>query len=313
MPNPQGLLDKVFSIIGPRTRFFQPGLTTCGRQYPPKTLRFVSAITSRTLPKDLPTISIVIPALNQAPYLDSAIRSVLEQGYPRTELVVADGGSTDGSKRILEKYSDQLTWWCCEQDSGQTSALNKGFSHTTGEIMAWLNADDLLLPGSLARIATFMDADKSVEAAYSHRICVDELGREIGRWILPPHDNRILKWSDFVPQETLFWRRALWEKVGGKLDESFDFAMDWELLLRFRKVGANIVRLPCFLGLFRIHSKQKTIADMEEVGQKEMAELRKQSLGFSPAKHQITFGTLDYLLKARLLELMWRGGLVRYD
>ncbi len=306
-------LDKTFSFIGSRTRFFQPGLTTYGAQYPPNTVEFVSETIPPSVPEHPPTISIVIPALNQADFLEKAIQSILEQQYPQVELVVADGGSTDGSVEILGKYSKQIFWWCCEPDSGQTNALNKGFSHTTGEIMAWLNADDLLLPGSLARIATFMDADKSVEAAYSHRICVDERGREIGRWILPPHDNRILKWSDFVPQETLFWRRSLWEKVGAKLDESFDFAMDWELLLRFRKVGANIVRLPCFLGLFRIHSKQKTIADMEEVGQKEMDRLRKRSLGFSPAKHQITFGTLDYLLKARLLELMWKGGLVRYD
>jgi hypothetical protein len=112
---------------------------------------------------------------------------------------------------------------CCNR-------LNWGFRRITGEIMAYLNSDDLLIPGALHHVAEYFHRHPEVDIDH------DPV------WVLPPHDNDVLSWADYVPQETLFWRRRIWDKIGGAFDESFDFALDWDLLLRFRDVGARLVR-----------------------------------------------------------------------
>ena len=124
--------------------------------------------------------------------------------------------------------------------------------------MAYLNSDDLLLPGSLAYVARYFAAHPEVDVIYGQRVMVDEHDRQIGIWVLPPHDDEELALLDFVPQETLFWRRSAWEAAGAHVDASLSFAMDWDLLLRFRESGARIVRVPRFLGAFRVHEDQKT-------------------------------------------------------
>src|SRR3954471_21047527 len=110
---------------------------------------------------ELPVISIVTATWNRAGFLEEAMRSVLDQAYPKLEYVVVDGGSTDGSVEIIRKHADRLAWWCSEKDSGHCEALNKGFAHTTGEVMGWLNSDDKYTPWALAVVgeifATFPD------------------------------------------------------------------------------------------------------------------------------------------------------------
>ncbi len=179
--------------------------------------------------------------------------------------------------------------------------------------MAWLNSDDQLLPGTLARIAAYMKKNPSIDAVYGHRIIVDEQGMDIGRWILAPHNNRVMSYADFIPQETLFWRRSIWERVGGKLDESFQFAMDWDMLLRFRDAGAIFVRMPNFIGLFRVHDAQKTSAEFNTVGVAESQKLLERTFGYQPEFSKIILGTVWYLFKTRTLELMWKAGMVRYE
>jgi hypothetical protein len=116
----------------------------------------------------------------------------------------------------------------------------------------------------------------------------------------------VLSWADFVPQETLFWRRSIWERAGGRIDESYRFAMDWDLLLRFRSVGARMVRLPDFLGAFRIHSTQKTSAQINEIGMKEMARLRRRALGHDVGWAQIRRALMPYLIKHVAHDLAYR-------
>src|SRR5262249_57016793 len=132
--------------------------------------------------------------------------------------------------------------------------------------------------------ACFVAAAPAIDVVYSHRVLIDEQNGEIGRWVLPPHDDPILRWADYVPQETLFWRRRLWEKAGSYIDESYQFALDWELLLRFQQAGAKFKRLPPFLGAFRVHSTQKTSNQLGTVGQQEMARLRERCHG-RPVSH----------------------------
>jgi glycosyltransferase involved in cell wall biosynthesis len=309
----QDRLDRLFAIAGRRTRWLQPDFVRFGAQYHPRPLRFTGKDGSAPLPKNPPLISVVIPSFNQVRFLERAIRSILDQAYPRLELIVVDGGSTDGSREVIEGFSDSLTWWCSEPDAGQANALNKGFARTSGEIMGWLNSDDKLAPGALARVTLYFAGNPEIDALYGHRVLIDEEDREIGRWILPPHSDRVLSYADFIPQETLFWRRGLWRRTGGEVDDSFKFAMDWDLILRFREAGAKFVRLPFFLGLFRVHSGQKTVTEIWGDGFSEMQALRTRCLGEAPRQYQVAIAVAGYLLQARWLEFMWKMGVIRYE
>jgi glycosyltransferase involved in cell wall biosynthesis len=168
--------------------------------------------------------------LNQARFLGRTINSVIDQNYPALAYHVQDGGSIDGSLDVLRSYGGRIGW-SSEVDTGQSSAINAGFRGVNGDIMGYLNSDDMLLPGSLAYVARMFTDRPDVDVVYSHRINIDEEDREIGRWILPPHDPEALRWADYLPQETMFWRRRVWERAG-PFDESLQFAMDWDFILR---------------------------------------------------------------------------------
>lgn len=244
-----------------------------------------------------PLISIVTPSYNQAQFLPRTINSVLDQEYPNLEYIVQDGGSKDGSADILRRFDNRLTRWCSARDRGQTNAINLGFAGTTGEIMAWLNSDDLLLPGALNYVAHYFEKHPDVDVIYGSRYIIDENDLEIGRWMMPPHDDAFLRWVDYVPQETLFWRREIWERAGGKVDESFDFAMDWDLLLRFQAAGAKFACLPRYLGAFRVTENTKTTTKIKTVGKSEVERLRFRSLGFQPTPDEVWDMTKPYLRK----------------
>jgi glycosyltransferase involved in cell wall biosynthesis len=224
----------------------------------------------------LPVVSIVTPSFNQGLFLGRTITSVLDQNYPKLEYIVQDGASTDGTAQILNRYRSQLTHTESCSDTGQANAINRGFCHASGEVLAWLNSDDILLPGAVSYVVNFLLDHPDIDVVYGHRVMINDQDQEIGRAILPPHDESMLLWADYVPQETLFWRRRIWEKAGGYVDESYHFALDWDLLLRFRAAGARFVRLPRFLAAFRVHAQQKTSSNLHENGQQEMARLRKQ-------------------------------------
>jgi GT2 family glycosyltransferase len=247
-----------------------------------------------------PRISLVTPSYRQAEFIERTLRSVLDQSYPDLEYFVQDGGSDDGTVAILERYADRLAGWESRRDAGQSEALNRGFARTTGDIMGWLNSDDLLLPGALARVADHFHDHPEVDVVYGHRIVIDEDDAEIGRWILPPHDNAVLSWADYVPQETLFWRRRLWDRTGARIDESFRFAMDWDLAVRFREAGARFVRIPQFLGAFRVHRHQKTSGALLENGFREMDRIRERALGRVPR------AIAPYLRRHVAADVAWR-------
>ncbi len=304
------IANKAVDLLRKATRFLQPGFTNYGKQYEPRNIPELKQFQKPELPSTPPSISIVVPSLNQADYLESSIKSLLDQGYPNLELIVVDGGSNDGCLEIIRKYSSRISWWCCVSDKGQVQALNKGFARSKGRIMGWLNADDMHLPYTLATVADFFESNPEIDVVYGHRILIDENGDEIGRWIMPPHENGILERTDAVPQETMFWRRRTWNIAGGRLDESYGFAMDWGLLLKFKDSGARMKRLPCFLGMFRIHGGQKSSPSRNRIGNEEMQRIRKRRLGYEPSRIGLILLTARYFLWARLFEVLWKAGLL---
>ncbi|MDP8924783.1 MAG: glycosyltransferase [Chloroflexota bacterium] len=267
----------------------------------------------RTVPLSAPpTIAIVTPTLNGSRFLRFTLDSALDQDYPALEYVVQDGGSTDESLTILEQYKSRLTHVASEKDTGMAQAINRGFAHTSGEIMAYLNADDLLLPGTLNVVAAYFATHPEVDVVYGHRVLIDPHNAEIGRWVLPPHDDAVLSWTDYVPQETLFWRRRAWEKIGGAMDESFRFALDWDLLLRFREGGATFKRLPRFLGAFRVHDDQKTSTQLSGLGSREIQRLREREAGRPISRKEVRQHVELFMRRHKLYHKLYRIGVLRY-
>jgi GT2 family glycosyltransferase len=249
------------------------------RHYSPRPLKWDERLPGSRLPDAaLPQVGIVTPSFGQEKFIERTLRSVLDQGYPKLLYVVQDGGSQDRSPEIIAGYASRLHHWESVPDQGQADAIHRGFSHITPtlgapDIMAWVNSDDLLAPGSLRFVAEYFAAHPDVDVVYGHRIIIDDDDRDIGRWIMPRHNPATLEWIDYVPQETLFWRKRAWDIAGG-VDPSYQFALDWDLLARFQQAGCRMVRVPYFLGAFRVHAGQKTSQAIHTTGADEMRRIR---------------------------------------
>jgi glycosyltransferase involved in cell wall biosynthesis len=170
---------------------------------------------------------------------------------------VQDANSSDGTQQILKRYAAQGANIHIEADKGQTDGLNRGFARTSSEVMAYLNSDDIFLPGTLHLVGGYFRDNPAVDVIYGNRILIDEAKHEIGRWIVPRHDAGVLRFIAYIPQETMFWRRRIWERAGARFDPNLHFAMDWDLVLRFLKAGAVFAHLPELVGIFHVHGQQK--------------------------------------------------------
>ncbi|MGH8511610.1 MAG: glycosyltransferase family 2 protein [Gammaproteobacteria bacterium] len=205
----------------------------------------------------LPSISIVTCSYQQARFLDAAIRSVIGQGYPAIEYIIIDGGSRDGSADIIARHADSLAYWVSERDNGQTDALKKGFNRASGDICGWLCSDDLLLPDALTAVGEFFRDNPNVDAVFGDALWIDENGnpirpkREMGfNGFVFLHDH------NYIPQPSMFWRRRLYDEVGG-LNERFHLAMDTDLWARFAN-KTRIAHIPRYLSSMRFYSEQRT-------------------------------------------------------
>jgi glycosyltransferase involved in cell wall biosynthesis len=205
----------------------------------------------------LPSISIVTCSYQQARFLDATIRSVLAQDYPALEYMVVDGGSTDGSREIIAQHAGALAWWVSEPDRGQTHALIKGFERARGDVCGWLCSDDILLPDALQRIGEFFLAHPQVQAVFGDSVWIDGDGRPL-RAKREMGFNRFVFLHDYnyVPQPSMFWRRHLYEGVGG-LNADFHLAMDNDLWEKFSG-RTRIEHIPVYLSCMRHYPLQKT-------------------------------------------------------
>src|SRR5258705_3140859 len=282
------------------------------QQHAPKPLRPNSVRELPVLTDPPPRIAIVTPSYNQRKYLEATVASVLGQNYPALSYHVQDGASQDGTVDLLNAYGGQVSWRS-EPDSGQANAINAGFKTAAidCDIMAYLNSDDMLLPGTLAYIAHVFQTRPDIDIVYGHRIFIDPDGSEIGRAVFPPHDANALLYVGYVPQETMFWRRRVWDQIG-PIDENFRFALDWDFLLRAQQAGFKMIRLPRFLGCFRIHTEQKTSAMIDDVGQEEMQLLRRRYLGHNPTQRQIYHAAMPFLTLQLCYHWMYRLKILKY-
>ena len=203
-----------------------------------------------------PKISIVTPSYNQAQYLEETIRSVILQGYPNLEYIIIDGGSTDSSVEIIKKYEPWLTYWVSEKDRGQSQAINKGFSYSTGEIMAWINSDDYYEASVLIFIASAFKQHETQWISGNCRMLYDqgETKHHLGK---PSISKKQWLISNQYIQPECFWQRSLWLKTDG-IDESLHYSFDYDLWLKFSDFQPYPLYFDKVYANFRIHENSKT-------------------------------------------------------
>jgi glycosyltransferase involved in cell wall biosynthesis len=206
------------------------------------------------------SITIVTPSYNQARYLEETIRSVLCQRGELKEYFVLDGGSRDGSVDIIRKYAPGIDFWVSQKDRGQSDAIHQGFSRATGDFLFWLNSDDVLLPGALARLRSALERNPNWDVATGYHARIDEQTRIVSLHRTPGETNSQVRGGVLrVAQQTCIFRRSLYERVGG-LPLDLHCAMDLELWYRFFHAGAIWGHVPAYLAGYRWHSESKLVS-----------------------------------------------------
>ncbi len=218
----------------------------------------------------LPKITVVTPSFNQGRYIGDTIRSVIGQDYSDLEYLVMDGGSTDDSKEIITKYEKHLAYWTSEQDSGQANAINRGFARSTGDVLCWINSDDMLLPGALHFVGSCLDISEPVILCGN---CSHFMQGTDWKWgSAVEEDAKRYKLSEmaYIIQPSSFWTRKAWE-IAGPLREDLHYAFDWEWQIRAEQAGVKFIFEKEYLSSYRAHDEHKTGTG----GQKRREEIQK--------------------------------------
>lgn len=215
-----------------------------------------------------PVVSVVTPSLNQGQFIDETINSVLSQNYVNVEYLVIDGGSGDSTLDILRHHAgrDARLRWVSEPDTGQSSAINKGWRMSHGEIIAWLNSDDTYLPDAISRVVKFFEENPFVDAVYGDCDYRDEMGRNMYPYPTRPYDypGLVRTARNYIPQPATFMRRSVLESLG-YLDESLSYVMDFDYWLRMG-IRHRLAYIPVHLATLRLHAEAKSVKKMGEFG-----------------------------------------------
>lgn len=204
-----------------------------------------------------PKISIITPSYNQGKFLEETITSVLNQSYPNLEYIIIDGGSTDNSVEIIKKYQDKIPYWVSERDRGQSHAVNKGFKRASGDIIGWLNSDDIYLPQCLEYVVKTFRENPDIDVVYGNFIQTDEKGKVLRkRHVFSKFRYETFLFHHYLGQPAVFFRKRALDKIG-YLDESLSYAMDWDFLLRMKR-QCKMVHVNHFLATCRLHGESKT-------------------------------------------------------
>jgi len=205
-----------------------------------------------------PLVSIITPSFNQAEFIEQTLQSVLQQDYAPIEYIVIDGGSTDGSIGIIEKYSDRLAYWVSEPDQGQVDAINEGLRRATGEIVAWINSDDMYVAGAISEAVAALQTHREMGMVYGDGIMVDGNNKLLDLHTYRTYDVLDLLCFDVLLQPTVFMRRAVLDKVG-LLSDQYHMVLDHDLWIRIASEGP-VLHIPSFWAVERTHEKAKTVA-----------------------------------------------------
>ena len=206
-----------------------------------------------------PSISVIIPSLNQARFLNETLACLAQQQYPALEVIVVDGGSSDGSQDIIRQHAAIVTRWISEPDGGQGDAINKGMRLANGSIVSWLNSDDLLFEDALLAIGRAFAENPQVDVIYGKGTKIDEAGDWVKDVPAHPPQPGFLRHCCKLLQNSVFFKRTLFERVGG-LDKRLHFAIDWDLFLKFEAAGAVFLALDQPIGKWRRYAATKTCA-----------------------------------------------------
>lgn len=260
-----------------------------------------------------PKISIITPSYNQGKYLEDTILSVLGQNYPNLEYIIIDGGSTDNSVEIIKKYEPQLTSWISEKDNGQSDAINKGFTKATGEILAWLNSDDMYMPGVLNKITSYFDKHHHHPVLLMGE-CIhftDFLGanKVWGSNVVKKQQESDLSNIDYIIQPSTFWNRKAFEITNG-VETTLNYTFDWDMYLKMKQSNVQFITLNSILSLYRIHDSHKTGTG----GNHRLKEIGYISKIYSPnkyhilhqllSKESISFNQFHYHQLSRIFKLL---------
>lgn len=244
-------------------------------------------------PEASPLVSIVTPCRNAAQFIEETIASVLAQDYPRIEYIVMDGGSTDGTLDILRRFEGRLRW-VSGHDRGAADAINRGFSISYGEIFAYLNADDLYLPGAVSTAVRALEDHPESAVVYGDAWWIDESGDRIAPYPVRDFDRALLSRECFICQPASFLRHGAFENVGG-MDPDVDLTFDYELWMRLSRTY-TMRRIPETLALSRMHRSNKSLGQRREVFRETFRVLRRH-YGYVP--FQWIYGYLCYRADGR--------------
>ncbi len=253
-----------------------------------------------------PKVSIVMPSFNQAHYLEASIQSVLAQDYPEIEFILVDGGSKDNSLETIQRYQEHFDWWVSEKDRGHADGLNKGFAHATGQVLAWLNSDDLYFPGAVTEAVACLVEHPEAGMVYGDCDLIDDEGRTIGKFAARQTDyRRLLRGSVHIPQATTFFRADLWHQVG-PLDLSLFFSFDYDLWVKLAR-GSQLLYVPRRWASFRMHNLGKSVLnddqcypDMLRVYQREVGRNWLSWLRLRFIARRLLYAWLPWRLRLRL-------------
>jgi len=244
---------------------------------------------------------VVTPSFNQGKFLEQTILSVLDQDYPNLQYIVMDGGSTDRSLEIISKYADRLDFWVSGPDDGQADAIAKGFQRCNGEILAWLNSDDVYLPGAITSVVEAFRKDGQTDLIYGDVQIIDEDGNHLGQRRLTPMDRYdFLGSGDCLAQPATFWTRRIYDQVGG-IDAGFYFQMDLDFYIRAADAG-RIKHVRDYFAKIRMHPEGK-MAKADEIRKSDLELIRERYI------HERGLGRLRYSKKFLLPRMFLRHAL----